>query len=55
VKRYGLEEPIDEVGQLMNQVRARFGIQDSSTANAAFLRDFRDGTLGNVTLDGLIS
>jgi len=53
VNRYALSnrKPIDSIHDVLNCVMERFKIQERSNAVDAFLRDFRDGKLGRITLD----
>lgn len=55
VNRYALpmRRPTDSVHTLTNCIMERFKLQERATAYDAFLRDFRDGTLGRLTLDDI--
>lgn len=56
VNRYALplRRPVDSIHELTNAIMERFKLQERQTAYDAFLRDFRDGTLGNITFDDLM-
>ena len=53
VNRYSLplRKPTNSIHDLGNSIMERFKMTDRATAYEAFLRDFRDGKLGNITLD----
>lgn len=55
VNRYELpgRRPNDNIHDVLNSVMERFKMNDRSTAVDAFLRDFREGKLGRITLDDL--
>jgi len=55
VNRYGLHmrRPTDSIHDLGNAIMERFKMTERATAYDAFLRDFRDGRLGSITLDEL--
>lgn len=53
VNRYNLplRRPTDSLHELSNAIMARFKATERVTAYEMFLRDFREGSLGNITLD----
>lgn len=53
VNRYSLpgRKPIDSIHDVLNCVMERFKIVDRNRAVDAFIRDFRDGKLGQITFD----
>jgi ribosome biogenesis GTPase A len=53
VNRYEIpmRKPVDNIHDLMNLIMNRYKISDRKNACDAFLRDFRDGKLGSITLD----
>ena len=57
VNRYSLpmRRPTDSIHDLSNAIMERFKTTERATAYDQFLRDFREGTLGNITLDDSLS
>jgi ribosome biogenesis GTPase A len=55
VNRYSLpmRRPVDDIHELSNAIMDRFKLTERASAYDAFLRDFREGKLGNVTFDEL--
>ena len=53
VNRYNLpmRKPTNSIHDLGNCIMERFKMTERATAYDAFLRDFRDGKLGNITFD----
>ena len=53
VNRYSLpmRKPTDSIHELTSSIMERFKLVDRSVAFNAFLRDFREGALGNLTFD----
>ena len=53
VERYALNmhRPTDNIHDLLNAIMNRFKMRDRQAACDALLRDFRDGKLGQITLD----
>ena len=56
VNRYSLpmRKPTNSIHDLSNSIMERFKLTERVTAYDAFLRDFRDGKLGNITLDEMV-
>jgi ribosome biogenesis GTPase A len=55
VNRYTLpmRRPTDSIHDLSSSIMERFKLTERQSAYEALLRDFRDGKLGNITLDEL--
>lgn len=55
VNRYNmpLRRPTESLHELSNQIMDRMKYTERKSAYDAFLRDFRDGTLGKITLDDI--
>jgi ribosome biogenesis GTPase A len=55
VNRYSMpnRRPVDSVHDLISGIMNRMKILDRNTACSVFLRDFRDGKLGELTFDEL--
>ena len=53
VNRYSLvmRKPTNSVHELSSRIMERFKLTERATAYDALLRDFREGKLGNITLD----
>ena len=46
-----MRRPVDNIHELLNIVMKRYNILDRKIACDAFLKDFREGKLGNITFD----
>jgi ribosome biogenesis GTPase A len=55
VNRYNapMRRPIDNIHEMLNLIMNRYKMVDRKVACDAFLRDFREGKLGNITLDDI--
>ena len=49
-----MRKPTNSIHDLGNSIMERFKMTERATAYDAFLRDFRDGKLGNITLDDAV-
>lgn len=52
VRNYGLRQPTNNISDVLKAVENKYRLNNAHNITAKFLKDYREGELGNMTLDG---